>query len=231
MRVVGYIRVSTEEQELSPQAQRGALEAWCATHGAELVAVYEDIAVKGHWGDIAENGTVDLTRRPGLLAAIEACAAADVLLVVKRDRLARQVLLSAVIDRLVELTGARVQAVNGAGNGASPEDALLRTVLDAIAQYERALISLRTSAAMGILRSTGRYTGGEAVYGYAPGPGGALVPVDEEQRVIQVVHAARDTGRSVRAIVRELAAAGYRTRRGGMFQPVQVRAMLRNTLH
>ena len=38
-KAIGYIRVSTDEQMLGPGAQRDAIEAWCARHDAELVAV------------------------------------------------------------------------------------------------------------------------------------------------------------------------------------------------
>ena len=60
-KVVGLVRVSKEEQSLSPEAQRDALARWCADAGAELVAVHEDIDV---------SGGAPLDKRPGLLAAL-----------------------------------------------------------------------------------------------------------------------------------------------------------------
>jgi len=79
-KVVGYLRVSTEEQTLGPEAQRAALEGWCTTNGAELVAVHVDQGI---------SGGADLEKRTGLLAALAALKAhgAGVLLVAKRDRL------------------------------------------------------------------------------------------------------------------------------------------------
>ena len=58
--VVGYIRVSTEEQALGPEAQRAAIERWAAARGYTLAAVFEDRGV---------SGGAALDRRPGLLAA------------------------------------------------------------------------------------------------------------------------------------------------------------------
>src|SRR6476469_878208 len=95
VRVVGYIRVSTEDQSLGPEAQRVALERWCAAQGAELAVCHEDVGI---------SGGVDLDKRPGLLAALDSLRTlrADVLLVAKRDRLARDVLVSAMVERLAE---------------------------------------------------------------------------------------------------------------------------------
>ena len=46
-KVVGYLWVSTEEQTLGPEAQRVAIERWCTTNGAELVAVHADQGISG----------------------------------------------------------------------------------------------------------------------------------------------------------------------------------------
>jgi DNA invertase Pin-like site-specific DNA recombinase len=40
MQVVGYVRVSTDEQSLSVEAQQQALEHWCQAHQAQLMALY-----------------------------------------------------------------------------------------------------------------------------------------------------------------------------------------------
>src|SRR5262245_44460737 len=41
-KALGYIRVSTDEQYLSPEAQRADIEAYCAARGLRLMAVVED---------------------------------------------------------------------------------------------------------------------------------------------------------------------------------------------
>jgi hypothetical protein len=58
---VGYVRVSTEEQVLGPEAQRVALARWAEGRGLQLVVVHEDRGV---------SGAAALDRRPGLLAAL-----------------------------------------------------------------------------------------------------------------------------------------------------------------
>jgi len=69
---------------------------------------------------------------------------AGVLLVAKRDRLARDVIVSAVVERLVERQGARVMAADGTGNGDSPEAELMRRIADAFSVYAE-LRNMRSS--------------------------------------------------------------------------------------
>ena len=86
-RVVGYTRVSRREQAvrgISLEAQRAALETECRRRGWELVALHEDAGRSGK----------RLNGRPGVNAALADVRAgrADVLLVVRVDRLSRSTL-------------------------------------------------------------------------------------------------------------------------------------------
>ena len=69
--------------------------------------------------------------------ALDALAAegAGVLLVAKRDRLARDIVVGAVVERLVEREGARVLSADGTGNGDRPEDQLMRNLVASFATY------------------------------------------------------------------------------------------------
>jgi len=60
-KVIGYVRVSTGDQALGPEAQRSALLAWCEAHDCTLVAVFFDQAV---------GGAAPADQRPGLSAAL-----------------------------------------------------------------------------------------------------------------------------------------------------------------
>ena len=140
-KAIGYIRVSTDEQALGPDAQRAALNAWCERHDARLGAIYEDIGV---------SGASPLEKRPGLNDALDALVleGAGVLLVAKRDRLARDVVIAAVVERMAQRVGARLLSADGTGNGDGPEDQLMRHLLSAFSEYERLLIGARTRAAL-----------------------------------------------------------------------------------
>jgi DNA invertase Pin-like site-specific DNA recombinase len=123
LRVVGYVRVSSEDQTLGPVAQRHALEAWVRARGAALVAVHEDLGLSGGAG---------LEKRPGLLATLDALRehGAGVLFVAKRDRLARDVMVAAMVERLAARVGASVVSAAGEGEGNDPASQLMRTIVD-----------------------------------------------------------------------------------------------------
>src|SRR5467141_3720250 len=139
---IGYIRLSKEkedkQEQLGPAAQRAALERYCKAHRLRLVSVFEDLG---------KSGAAPIHRRRGFMAALAALRqhGAGVLLVHKRDRLARAVAVAVAATKLVEREGAEVHSAEGGSNDATPEGDFNRQILDAAAQYERASISRRTA--------------------------------------------------------------------------------------
>ena len=211
--IIGYIRVSTDEQSLSVEAQHQALARWCQTHEALLLAVYEDVGV---------SGSTPLEKRPGLLSALNALARDRVLLVVRRDRLARDTLTAAMAERIAQHAGASIVTVGGEGNGDGPEAQLMRTILDAFAQYEKTLIVLRTKAGLARKREKGERLG-MVPYGKRLAADGVhLLDHPTEQAVIATVRALRASGLSYRAIAAELNRRGLTNRVGGRFRHTQV---------
>jgi len=215
LKVVGYLRVSTEDQHLGPDAQREALERWCAGQGAELVSIHTDHGI---------SGGAPLDKRPALLAALDSVSenGAGVVLVAKRDRLARDVVVAAMVERLAERAGARVLSANGTGNGEGPEALLMRGIVDVFAQYERALIRTRTKAALAVKKQRGERVG-SVPYGYRLGADGIhLEPEPSEQEILALVAGYRAEGLSLRAIGRRLDGAGILPRSGQRWHPQTV---------
>jgi DNA invertase Pin-like site-specific DNA recombinase len=217
MQVVGYIRVSTDEHSLSVDAQQPALERWCQAHQASLMAVYADVGVSG--------GT-PLEKRPGLLSALNALIHGRMVLVVRRDRLARDTLTAAMCEKIAQKAGASICTVTGEGNGIEPEAQLMRTILDAFAQYENALMALRTKAGLARTRERGERIG-IVPYGWPLDADGVhLISYAPERAVITVVRALRTSRLSYRAIADELNRRGMVNRAGGRFNHTQVVRML-----
>ncbi len=217
---VAYIRVSKDEQKLGPEAQRSAIEAWAAREGVHVVAWHVDQGVCS---------VTPVDQRPALVAALASVRAhgAGVLVVAKRDRIARDVVLSAGVERAAAQSGAGVVSAAGEGNGTGPADAFMRTVIDGAAAYERALIRARTKAALGVIRARGQKTGGGVPFGFCLDVDGrTLVPVDAEQATIARARELVAEGRSLRAVASQLAAEGRTSRTGRPFAAAQVSRML-----
>jgi DNA invertase Pin-like site-specific DNA recombinase len=155
---IGYCRVSTDEQQLGPIAQKDAMQAWATARGVRLVVIHEDLGV---------SGGAELDRCPGLLAALGAVQdhGAGLLLVAKRDRLARDVVKAAMVESLAKRAGARVVSADGVGDGDDPAAQLLRTMVDAFAQNERAMTRSRVRAALAVKKARGERVG-NVPYGY-----------------------------------------------------------------
>jgi site-specific DNA recombinase len=216
---IAYIRVSTDDQALGPDAQRASIEAWAAREGVHVAAWHVDAGV---------SGATPIEGRPALCAALAGIRAhgAGVFVVAKRDRIARDVVIAALVERAAGAAGARVFAVDGAGNGDSPADAFMRTVIDGAAAYERALIRARPKAALGVKKTRGERVG-EVPYGYRLAADGVHLEAEPaEQGVLAVVRELRAGGMSQRAIVAALATRGLVSRAGRTFGQTQVCRML-----
>jgi DNA invertase Pin-like site-specific DNA recombinase len=215
---VGYIRVSTDDQALSVDAQRARLESWCAERRLTLVAVHEDVGV---------SGGADLDKRPGLMAAIDALTPGMALVAVKRDRLARDTMNAAMIERLAECQGARVLTCDGAGEGDSPEAQMLRGIIDVFAQYERAVIRARTKVAMAHKRDRGERISRHVSYGKMLSDDNChLIDNPDEQEVIVVARELYAAGLSSRKVAERLAERGLYSRVGTVFTSTAILAMV-----
>lgn len=182
-------------------AQREALRRWCAANRVRLVAVFSDDGV---------SGGAAMERRPGLLAALTALRdlRAGVLLVARRDRLARDTMVAALAERIAQKNGAVVCTADGAGNGESPEAVLLRRVVDAFAEYERLLIRARTRDALAVKKARGERVGA-IPYGYRLSADRVHIEVDRtEQRTMALARRYRRAGLSLAATGARLEAMG-----------------------
>jgi DNA invertase Pin-like site-specific DNA recombinase len=217
---VCYIRVSKDDQKLGPEAQRAAVEAWAAREGVQVAAWHVDQGVCS---------VTPIAERPALVAALASLRerGAGLLLVAKRDRIARDVVLTAMVERAAEGCGARVVSAAGEGNGQAPADQFMRTVIDGAAQYERALIRARTKAALAVIRGRGMKTGGSVPYGFGlDADGRTLVAVEQEQVTIGRARTLAAEGRSLRAVAAQLAAEGRVSRKGSPLVAAQIGRML-----
>ncbi len=140
--LIGYARVSTDEQDLTPQ--RDELTGL----GVAAERIYVDHGLTGTNRD-----------RPGLREALAACREGDTLVVTKLDRLARS--LPDAREILDDLTAREVKLSLGASvhDPTDPVGRLLSNVLAMVAEFEADLIGLRTREGMKVAKAKGRLRG------------------------------------------------------------------------
>jgi len=204
---IGYVRVSSDQQAESGAglaAQRQAIEAFAKRQGLTITAWHEDAAV---------SGAAAIEDRPGLMAALADLRRGDVLIVAKRDRIARDTLTALTIERTVGRRKASIMSADGIGNGDGAADAFMRSIMDAAAAFERGLIRQRTRAALAAKRQAGERTG-QIPFGWSLGEDGRLVELPAEQKVLADILACRKAGMSLRAIAAILTDANVPTKAG-----------------
>lgn len=226
-RVVGYVRVSSEQQAdegVSLGAQREKLGQYAALFDLTLVAVHVDAGVSAK--------TLD---RPGLTAALTDLreGRADGLLVVKLDRLTRSVRdLGTLLDGYFTSGRYALLSVNEQIDTRSAAGRLMLNLLGAVSQWEREAIGERTRDALHHLKAKGVKLGRvglgyERPEGEVDGEGRRVVRVDEEESatVARIVELRRE-GLPLRSIAATLTSEGRRTKRGGKWEGETVRKVL-----
>lgn len=140
--LIGYARVSTEDQRLD--LQMDAL----AKAGVSPGRTYTDHASGGP-------GVV----RPGFNAALRACRKGDTLVVWKLDRLGRSLLEVLQTCETLERKGARLHVITENIDPSSVMGRFMLHLLAALAEMERGLIVERTKAGLEAARARGRIGG------------------------------------------------------------------------
>lgn len=216
---IAYLRVSTDHQDLGPEAQRQAILAWARGNGVEVIAWHLDKGV---------SGGSEMEDRPELIAAIGDIKVnqAGVLLVAKRDRLARDTLVAQLIEQAVGKVGAVVISADGVAKGDDPASRMVRSILDAVSEYERQTIKSRIKAALSVKKARQERVG-SVPFGFMLGDDGShLVALKGEQKVIAKALKLRGVGMSYRDVAEKLGNLGFKSRTGRMFDPTQVRRMV-----
>jgi DNA invertase Pin-like site-specific DNA recombinase len=206
-KVVGYARVSTDEQRangVSLDAQRQAIEEECRRRGWELLRIDQD-TLSGK-----------TTKRPGLQLALDACRSGEAsgIVVMKLDRLTRSIidfgrLLEEALDRR---QGFNIVALDLGVDLSTPGGELVGNVMASVAQWERRAIGQRTKDALAVKRAQGIQLGRPRT-----------MPASVRRRIQRE----RDKGRSLSEIARRLNEAGIPTAHGGArWHASTVRAVL-----
>jgi DNA invertase Pin-like site-specific DNA recombinase len=229
VRIAGYLRVSTDlqaEKGYGLTVQRSEITSWAKARGHRIALWATDEGV---------SGTSELDARDGLLEAVAAVRSGEVqgIAVYKLDRLARDLMVQETILADVRKAGGEVfstMAGEAAYLGDDPNDPtrkLIRQVLGAVAEYERALVRLRLRSGKMAKRAKGGYIGGTVPYGFRIADDGTVIADDHEQATIARARSLHAEGFSLRAIGTRLKAEGMHPRKAeAEWMPSTVRTLV-----
>lgn len=192
--VVGYVRVSTEEQGqsgLGLEAQRSAIADECVRRGWVLAEVISDAGYSG-----------SNVRRPGLAKLLARCAAGEVgtVVVAKQDRLTRSVVDFASLMAESVRQSWSIVCLDLAVDTTTPSGKFMANVMASVNEFERDVIGQRTKDALAVKRAQGVQLGRPQ-----------LMPDELRARIV----AEREGGASFAAIAGRLNEEGIPTAQGG----------------
>ncbi len=198
MKYIIYLRVSTDSQVqsgLGLEAQRNVCLKYIKDSPCSIL----------EFADEGFSGALSLDKRPALLSAISNLDKDDILLISQRDRIGRDPIVNAMIERAVIRKKARLISANGDVSEANdPSSILMKRMVDAFAEYERLIIGARTKAALAIKKTRNERVG-YIPYGYRLCIDNVHLEEDEhEQQMLKMISTFRSQGLSLRKIANEL---------------------------
>ncbi len=192
MKVVSYLRVSTENQANEGHgldSQQAACVAWAVQNGVEIEEFFIDVASG------AQNSRLELDRLRSLADRGELSR----VVVYAVDRLGRDLVDTESTIRALEKSGCEIVSVTQYFE-ANPAGKLLRQMLLAFAEFERSLIKARMMNGKKAAIAKGLYMKGKAPFGFINGQKGFLMQVPVEMDIVRHVLAESANGLSLRKL-------------------------------
>jgi DNA invertase Pin-like site-specific DNA recombinase len=218
IKAIAYLRTSSAtnigEDKDSGHRQIEAIEAHAKRAGIELVGTYHDEAVKG-------SDPIDV--RPGFAAMLERIEGNGVrtIIVETANRFARDLMVQEVGFAMLQARGIDVIAADSpsAFLDDTPTARLIRQILGAVSEFEKAMLVAKLKGARDRKRRAGVKVEGRKTLG------------ETRPEVIELAHKLYRTlpkggRRSLRTISAKLAAAGHTTATGKPFAATAVKLML-----
>lgn len=210
---IGYARVSTEGQAtegVSLDAQRAKIEAWCNANDCRLAGIFVDAGLSGGRADNRpelQKALAAVCEKPRRIKARGKSSGDNggrVLIVYSLSRLARSVRDTIQIADRLDKAGADMVSLSEKIDTTSAAGRMVFRMLAVLAEFERDLVSERTSAALQHMRSQNKRVGG-VPYGWdLSADGVTLTESPAEQQTINEMVAWRQSGLTLQAIADRL---------------------------
>jgi len=170
--MVGYARVSTDEQSTAAQS-------------AELKAAGCTIIHEEHASGASRT-------RPVLARSLKLIESGQTLVVVRIDRLARSLAHLLQIIEMLEQRGAHFRSLHDPIDTSSPQGKFTLQILGAVAEFERALIRERTRAGLSAAQKAGRRSGNPRMRSKEPAAIKAISLARREHYIESIIASAEE---------------------------------------
>lgn len=224
MKIIGYLRVSTDQQVesgLGLEAQESACKEYAKRMGLEIAQFFRDEGL---------SGSLPVEKRDGLKEALNNLKRTDVLVIAKRDRLSRDLDEIGIITKAIKGKGAKIISAAGEGteNADNTSSVLMRRMADVFAEHERLLIGDRTRAALKAKKNRGERVG-HIPFGYKLAQDNIHLEQNElECSVINNMKELRAKGLSIRDIAIELNKRSLLNREGAKWKHASLFRIMKN---
>ena len=182
-------RVSSRHQAesgLGVESQLTKMRAYALSNDLTVISIFKDEGI---------SGATPLHRRSGLLACLNTIQKGDVVVFADRSRIGRDPLVVLSIESEIYKAGGRILTADGINSAdESPEQVLIRRLIDSVNEFQRGVLRAKTSMALQELKKKGLSTG-VPPFGKKVGEDGkTLVPNPKEEKILGYVLANRSAG-------------------------------------
>ena len=209
----GYIRVSTEHQDASAEAQAAKLEPLC-----DRLYIDRDVS-----------GSIPLRKRPEGKQMWDALLPDDTVVITTRDRAFRNLLDAVETLQQWQEMGIRLRILDFPIDLSTDEGQMMFQILTVFASYERAQTKRRTKAVLAHKRASGQPYGQLRPFGLRR-KGDGWEPFPQERAIADYIAQLKESGASWSAVVLDLCQKDIRKpycRRGarGYYSQADVRGL------
>jgi DNA invertase Pin-like site-specific DNA recombinase len=216
---IGYIRVSTSsqaEEGISMDVQSAKIRAYCELNDINLLEIVEDAGISGK----------SISKRPGITRVLDLVKRRKIqhFVVYKLDRMSRNLKEAIEISDLMKKSGVHLHSITEKIDTGSATGNLFFNMLNAMAQWEREIISERTSASLQLMKARGEKISSRAPFGFKFN-GNKVVSDTNEQKAIMRIKTLASQGLSERKLIHRLASEGILNRSGNPFTRSTIRTV------
>ena len=222
MKAIGYVRVSTDaqvERGVSLEMQEEKLRAYASLLDLNLIEIIHDDGISAK----------SVGKRPGMQRALKMLTTGEVrhLVIFKLDRAFRNAREALEVAEMLQKKGLGLHSATERIDTTSSHGKLFYTMLAAMAEWERNVISERTAAAMQSMKQNKQKISAQAPYGFRYEEGIA-VPDEYEQDCLAELRSlrGRDPNRSLHGLGRDLEDSGFVNRNDERFHASAIKRML-----